>query len=218
MKKIVVIADTHGKHNKLGKLPHGDILIHCGDFSMLGKLSECILFLRWFNKQPYEFKIFVAGNHDFLPERQPSLFRELLKEHAPDCIYLQDELNTDTGMRIYGTPWTPIFLNWAFMANDERMPILRNLIPNDLDILICHGAPYQILDRTADGTLAGCPVLQQIVFQKNIKNVCFGHIHEAYGVKELLGVKFYNCSILNEYYELTNEPVILEMEESCESN
>ena len=31
--KIVLISDTHSRHEKLGTLPDGDILIHAGNFT-----------------------------------------------------------------------------------------------------------------------------------------------------------------------------------------
>ncbi len=63
--KFTCISDTHGKHNGL-QLPAGDVLIHAGDVSSMGKEYEILNFLDWFTKQDYEHKIFIAGNHDFI--------------------------------------------------------------------------------------------------------------------------------------------------------
>ena len=46
--RIVFISDTHSDHTKLGKLPHGDILVHAGKnllshFALSGSLSCSIL-------------------------------------------------------------------------------------------------------------------------------------------------------------------------------
>jgi len=64
--QLVVISDTHGKHEELGSL-EGDVLVHCGDF--------CDGFRRdprdlervdaWFASQRFELVLCVAGNHDF---------------------------------------------------------------------------------------------------------------------------------------------------------
>jgi predicted MPP superfamily phosphohydrolase len=65
-KKITHISDTHNKHNQLnGLLPGGDLLIHSGDISSLGRQSEVERFVKWFNGiDNYTYKIFIAGNHD----------------------------------------------------------------------------------------------------------------------------------------------------------
>lgn len=64
--RITHISDTHNKHKQLnGKLPGGDILIHSGDISSLGREREVAGFIKWFNQiDNYTHKIFIAGNHD----------------------------------------------------------------------------------------------------------------------------------------------------------
>ena len=37
--RIVCISDTHNKTGRL-VVPHGDVLLHAGDFTMKGKLNE----------------------------------------------------------------------------------------------------------------------------------------------------------------------------------
>ena len=66
MKRITHISDTHNKHKQLNdKLPGGDILIHSGDISSLGRQREVEGFIKWFNGiAGYTHKIFIAGNHD----------------------------------------------------------------------------------------------------------------------------------------------------------
>lgn len=64
--RITHISDTHNKHNQLnGLLPGGDLLIHSGDISSLGRQSEVERFVKWFNGiDNYTNKVFIAGNHD----------------------------------------------------------------------------------------------------------------------------------------------------------
>jgi 3',5'-cyclic AMP phosphodiesterase CpdA len=64
--RITHISDTHNKHNQLnGLLPGGDLLIHSGDISSLGRKSEVERFVKWFNDiDNYTNKVFIAGNHD----------------------------------------------------------------------------------------------------------------------------------------------------------
>jgi hypothetical protein len=46
------------------KLPKGDVLIHCGDLTNQGSLSELTKQVQWLEKADFECKIVVAGNHD----------------------------------------------------------------------------------------------------------------------------------------------------------
>jgi predicted MPP superfamily phosphohydrolase len=64
--KITHISDTHNKHKQLdGLLPGGDLLIHSGDISSLGRKREVEGFIKWFNSiDGYGTKVFIAGNHD----------------------------------------------------------------------------------------------------------------------------------------------------------
>ena len=65
--KITAISDTHSLHHQLN-LPGGDLLIHAGDVCNRGTQQEAVNFMEWIEKQPYTYKIFIAGNHDFFFE------------------------------------------------------------------------------------------------------------------------------------------------------
>src|ERR1035437_5035200 len=137
--KLVLISDTHCQHKAL-KMPEGDILIHAGDWTHSGEEALTVEFVRWFNSQPYKYKVFIAGNHDFYPERHPLSFRTLVRTVAPDCIYLEDESVIVEGYKIHGSPVSPEFCNWAF--NRYRGSDIQkhwDLIPSDTEILITHG-------------------------------------------------------------------------------
>jgi len=60
---IVCISDTH---NSQPELPDRDILIHAGDLTEGGTLSELQATLDWLHSQPHRHKIVIAGNHDLL--------------------------------------------------------------------------------------------------------------------------------------------------------
>ena len=66
--KICIISDTHNKHKYL-ELPDADIIIHCGDFTSMGKEHEIKNFMKWFSElKQYQHKLIIAGNHDWLFE------------------------------------------------------------------------------------------------------------------------------------------------------
>jgi len=207
--KFVTISDTHGLHKGL-KLPYGDVLIHAGDISMRGNEAEIIDFLNWFEHQKFEYKILVAGNHDFYFEREPE--EQVQKLLPQSIIYLNDSGVTINNIKIWGSPITPWFFNWAFNRHRGE-PIKKHwdLIPTGTDILITHGPVLGILDKTKRGEPVGCKdLLSRVIEVKPKIHIC-GHIHEAYGTTEKSGITFINASILNEKYELVNSPTAFEL-------
>jgi len=213
-KKITFISDTHTKHRHLtNDLPGGDILIHCGDISSRGYKNEIENFLGWFdNIKGYEYKIFIAGNHDFGFQDNPKECFELLKNY-PSITYLEDNSIIIDGIKIYGSPWQPRFHNWAFNVN-RGWDIAQKWekIPMDTDILITHGPLLGILDITNISERVGCEDLYKKVMEIKPKVHAFGHIHSSYGMKEMDGMTFINASNLGEDYLYQNDPITLDFE------
>ena len=203
--KFITISDTHGKHKHLN-LPRGDVLIHAGDISMSGYEHEIINFLNWFDEQHFQYKIFIAGNHDFYFERQDD---DVINRIIPkNVIYLNDSGIVLDGIKIWGSPVTPWFFNWAF--NRHRGDAIRkhwDLIPEKTDVLITHGPVFQVLDKTRSGQHVGCKDLLVKLHEVRPKVHICGHIHEAYGTLNEGGTKFINASILNERYQRINRPI-----------
>ena len=208
--KLILISDTHGRHDDVD-IPDGDILIHAGDLSSRGREFEIDDFLDWFSNQPHKHKIFIAGNHDFFFEREN---QETINSKMPNnVIYLNDSGIEIEGVKIWGSPIQPEFYNWAF--NRERGDEIKkhwDLIPLDTDVLITHGPPINILDKTIRRKSVGCEELLIAVNHIKPKIHVFGHIHEAYGVEIIDDTTFINASILNERYYYTNDPIIFDYE------
>ncbi len=207
--KIVCISDTHDQHDDL-ILPKGDVLIHAGDVSSQGKQFQVESFLQWFANQPHTHKIFIAGNHDFFFERAP---KELIESLIPEnVVYLNDSGVTIEGVHFWGSPVQPWFYDWAF--NRQRgVEILKHweLIPSETDVLITHGPPNGILDKTARGVKAGCVDLFKIIRRVRPKLFVCGHIHEAYGTEISMGTTFVNASVLDLSYKLVNKPIVFDL-------
>lgn len=212
MVKICCISDTHCKHNEI-IIPKADILLHAGDFSSTGLEWETKDFMHWFSKQPAKHKIFISGNHDFLDEENPELFKELLKEY-PDITYLRDEGVEVEGIKIWGRPTTPWFHSWAFNVHrgTPKMKSTLSIIPKDTDILLTHGPAAGILDKCKHGERVGCEDLLNELDRIKPKYCIFGHIHEDHGRKEVNGIIHLNVSSLNERYQYTNLPVQFEID------
>jgi predicted phosphohydrolase len=102
--RLVLISDTHQRHDRL-VVPDGDVLVHAGDFSTRGGVEEVARFNAWLGTLPHKHKVVIAGNHDFLFEREPVLARSMLT----NATYLEDSGVTIEGVRFWGSPWQPRF-------------------------------------------------------------------------------------------------------------
>jgi Icc-related predicted phosphoesterase len=193
--RIVVISDTHGNHDF--HVPEGDILIHAGDFTRRGTMDELRLFDAFLRRQPHPHKFVVSGNHDHCAQENQGAPHALLE----NAVHLLDASAVACGLKIYGSPWQPWFMNGAF--NLWKKTALRekwDLIPEGIDILITHTPPYDILDRTQFGWRVGCDELRAAVERVAPRLHVFGHIHEAYGRMRKGTTEFVNAALCNLRY------------------
>jgi Icc-related predicted phosphoesterase len=206
--KIVCISDTHSLHNRM-EIPDGDLLIHAGDVSSRGGMTEIADFNEWLGTLPHPHKVMIAGNHDFGFERYPKEAKALIS----NAKYLRDSGITIEGLKIWGSPIQPWFYDWAF--NRQRGKDIRkhwDLIPTDTDILITHGPPFGILDDTDRGEKVGCEDLIDIIQNRVRPRLhVFGHIHEAYGQKQVKETLFINASMVNLAYRPVNQAIVVEI-------
>src|SRR6266545_2807137 len=190
MPTIVCVSDTHGRHADT-VVPAGDVFVHAGDLTRHGLLEEVAEFDAWLASLPHRHKVVVCGNHDWCFQRAPDEARRRLR-HA---VYLQDEAVAIEGLRFYGSPWQPWFLDWAFnLARGPDLAAKWALIPDDTDVLVTHGPPVGILDLTKRGDRTGCVDLLERVRIVRPKLHVFGHIHEAAGVARFGATLFVNAS------------------------
>ena len=111
------------------------------------------------------------------------------------------------GIKIYGSPWTPFFYNWAFnLRRGQQIASKWAAIPDDTDILITHGPPYGVLDSASDGSVGCKDLLDRIEIVKPQYHI-FGHIHEGYGEYTRKGTKHLNACSLNSMYQSGNDPI-----------
>ncbi len=223
--KILLVSDTHGLHNSI-RLPFADVLIHAGDLTSSGTDSQVAAAAKWLGSLPHRHKIAVAGNHDWLFERQPTLAATLLR--SAGVTYLQDSGTSVDGLSIYGSPWQPEFMHWAFNVRRGQLTKYWKQIPTGLDILITHGPPYGILDqRVPPGTRrlspwedeepfagsehVGDEELLAVVGRAKPRVHVFGHIHSGYGTSKNEHTVFYNASLCDDQYEPVHEPWVIDV-------
>lgn len=211
---ITMISDTHNYHDLID-VGSGDLILHAGDCTSVGKMQEIETFLSWYGSRDYECKVLIPGNHDFGFEDHPDACMELARAYG--VTLLDDSGHTYRGIKIWGSPVQPYSGGWAFNRHEDpayatpKYPWIKphwNLIPEDTDILITHGPAYGILDATLrSDTRVGSPSLFRRIRQiKPVLHVC-GHIHESRGYMVDDDTVFVNASSLNRRYEPYNWPV-----------
>jgi predicted phosphohydrolase len=202
--RIVAVADTHLFHDEL-VVPDGDVFVHAGDLCRSGDLTELRTAAQWIASLPHKHKVIVAGNHDWAFVREPGAARAMLA----GAHYLQDTEVTIEGVRFYGSPWQPAFHDWAF--NLPRGPALAAAwakIPRGLDVLVTHGPPEGIGDRTAVASRTGCAELRHRIAAIEPRLHLFGHIHQDGGAWRLGATTFANVTT----WECERAPTVFELD------
>jgi hypothetical protein len=139
--RIVVISDTHGLHRKL-EVPNGDLLIHAGDFTLQSKPPSIVSdFTAWLGSLPHRHKVVIPGNHEFILEEPRN------RGAITNATLLVDSGVEVEGIRIWGSPVTPLYGGAFGRSNHADRKRHWAQIPDDLDILITHGPPFAILDH-----------------------------------------------------------------------
>ncbi|KAI9645541.1 hypothetical protein NHQ30_006283 [Ciborinia camelliae] len=149
--RIMIISDTHsfefGNPHiplSLSNIPRDiDVLLHCGDLSKVGGLSEYRGALRMMKEIPAKLKLVIAGNHDqTLDEKwvmrnlSPIYTEEEVEEDIRECeevnammrgdladeagvTYLEEgihdyALENGAALRIYASPYTPEYCGFGW--------------------------------------------------------------------------------------------------------
>lgn len=196
--KILHLSDTHGCHRRLIDLPEADIVVHSGDFCMVGSETEAIDFLNWFCDLPYAHKIFICGNHD------DCLYGANIDGLDSNVHYLCNTGVEINGVKFYGVP--------MFMGDCVTERQSRNIskIQEGTDVLITHSPAYGILDYD-DSINYGDKQLLTKVMELRPKLHLFGHIHRQHSIISMDGITFSNGAIMSDDYTNLQSPFILEI-------
>ncbi|XP_066933500.1 metallophosphoesterase domain-containing protein 1-like [Clytia hemisphaerica] len=215
--RIVIISDTHGTKKIPEIVPDGDILIHCGDFTLHGRLVEVESFNEILGSIKHKFKhiLVIAGNHELMMDPSLNGSRpEECQRILSNCTYLEDEGIELMGIKFYGTPWHPEHrVGDAFSVKcGEECLSKWEKIPFDTDVLMTHTPPYGVCDEGHHIKHAGCPELLYIVQEKVKPRIhAFGHIHEAYGIAKDKTTTYLNASICTRRYRSDNLPFVIDL-------
>ena len=162
---IIIISDTHGVHRKIN-IEQCDILIHCGDVCNFGNEAEINDFMKWYNEQPAQTKILVAGNHDIEFAKGLAAFERFV----PAGIDFLDNCNAVIKCDTENAEEITISTVPVRMEG-----IGRNWVSaKDVDILLTHCPPRGILDGRQH---YGSRRLLEYVTKWQPKYHFFGHVH-----------------------------------------
>ncbi|OSX59565.1 hypothetical protein POSPLADRAFT_1184327 [Postia placenta MAD-698-R-SB12] len=146
---------------------------------------------RWHGRQKQVRDPAARGSSSHRSHEQSiGLIQDLVQGHKATkagIVYLEDQTHSfqarENGRMwtVYGSPWSPYFHNWAF--NYERGDEAEKLLAAfpKTDILLTHGPPFQIFDRTLTHEHVGCEALAARLPALRPRLHVFGHIHEAHG-------------------------------------
>jgi len=153
-------------------------------------------FIDWFSGVDIPTKIYVAGNHDTSIEKGLIMGNDFTDN---GITYLENESIVLDGIKIFGSPHTPQFGQWAFMKARHKLERVWGMaIDDDVDVIVTHGPPKGILDLAEDrnGCLEYCGDKSLLNRVKEVKPklVLFGHIHNARdivntGIRKLYGLE-----------------------------
>lgn len=205
--RLVLLSDTHQLHREVD-VPDGDIFIHAGDFTMFSQSMEAVVdFNDWLGKLPHRYKIVVPGNHEFFLEADPS--ERVMLDNA--TVLINEGIEID-GLRIWGSPNTPMYGGAFGLSSAKDRKRLYGQIPRDIDVLVSHGPPFGILDTApVSGLHEGCRELLDAVTRIRPRLHVFGHIHTAYVVFQTEHTTFINASRLGLHDDTDKAPFVFEM-------
>jgi hypothetical protein len=207
--KLCAIGDTHRQHWSI-KIPKCDIFIFAGD----GEIDS-LLALHDFNdwlgtiKAKYG-RVVIGGNHDKYLE---FIGKGECKRLLTNCIYLENESINIKGLKIFGSPLSPLFLDWSFIKHDNDLKEIWATIPDDTNIIVIHTMPFGILDTVLPREEhVGSMTLRDRVKEIQPKIFIGGHLHLSGGKKYTdYKTDYYNVAVLDDMYQLVNEPTIIEV-------
>ena len=219
--RVVLISDTHGRHEELGELPDGDILIHCGDF--VPNYKRCTVvniekFDAWLGTQSDKFKhtYVCCGNHEVLLDNGGTATPSVTLKNAKwlDGSKVIEVCN----LKIWGAPYRPR-RGCAYRAEafGRSLKFIKNFweenLESNLDVVITHGPPYGVLDLEPVGHIGDWYLLDQIANYAKPSLHAFGHVHHCYGGRKYKNTLFVNASSCSgdRVVHGLNKPVVVDL-------
>jgi len=170
--RFLIISDTHSALPSQNiandnvsfrpPLPKADVLLHCGDLTMIGHLHEYEKTLDMLETIDADLKLVIAGNHDITLDEEyyarkglrvdideydrelPAKARNMWtgeRARRAGVTYLEEgthqfTLQNGANLRVYASPYQPEFYDWAFpyFRNQDRYNPPHKCTPNAIPI------------------------------------------------------------------------------------
>lgn len=210
---ILAISDQHGF---LPEIPECDLLLIAGDIcpvinhNLNFQLSWLETnFKEWLNNIPAKKVVMTFGNHDFVSQE----WKHKVINIGLRADLLFDESIVIDGIKIWGSPWSHWFYDWAWNAYEPQLKEIYSNIPDDVDIIITHGPPQGYCDATIHKDRIGSISLLERLEQMSKKVLICGHNHEGFGKAVTPnGNTVYNVALVDSHTRsIVNHPTKIEL-------
>ncbi len=211
--RIIAISDLHGH---LPQLPEADVICIVGDIVPSEYDKDVDAQWEWYNEfyLPWveglksRYVITVAGNHD-------KFYKKYGAVTSNRNVYLENSGVQIEGYYFYGTPnIARLNEDLTFKPYDKELEQLFMQIPERVDFLLSHSAPYNANGCGFDvpsGLDIGSRELADVICNRDISYVICGHIHTGnHTLGEWRGTKIANVAYVSDG-KPTFEPLILEI-------
>lgn len=200
--KICCLSDLHGFKPEVEEC---DLILIAGDLTNKGEYFELRDFWGYvWDYLAYKARdiVIIAGNHDFGLEKGFEQPRSFVKSNDNATLnYLYNSSCVVQGLKIWGTPHTLRFYDWAFNSSEEELFDIFDKCPFDTDIILSHGPPRDILDASKRDSRLGSVSLKLKCSEIKPKLCVFGHIHESVGQVLIDKTLYVNASCVNDKYK-----------------
>lgn len=227
--RIVALSDQHGF---LPDIPPCDLLIVGGDICP-DRIGSALASRhpeqqkRWFDANvrpwlaasPARHKIATWGNHDWCGEACDFSRDAPGRASTEDLQIVVDRATRVPGgdgarrITVWATPWSNLFMDWAFMKAPADIAEVYAAIPNGVDILVSHQPAFGYGDtfhQPSGEVHLGSHELLAAIDRVRPRLVLCGHFHAGYGRYDRHGIPIYNVSVVDEQYRLVNPATVIE--------
>lgn len=228
--RLLCMSDTHGLHGSIpaDQLYECDLLLFAGDFTLVGDPKDVNSFKEWLSHLSCQ-KVVIAGNLDLTfdtakldhfteritgychPDVPIDSIKPAFLSNPGNMRYAEHECVEVAGVKIFASPYTPEFRDWGFQILPGEGKERWSVIPDDVDVVLTHGPPRGVCDKTVTGFSAGCPDLKDALERTKPALCVFGHIHEAHGVDRLGSTLCCNVAMVNVSNHLANKPTLVDL-------
>jgi Icc-related predicted phosphoesterase len=169
-------------------------------------MAEVKDFNAWLGELPHRHKVLTPGNHERYLAEDPRKCSML-----SNATVLIDEAVEIEGLKIWGSPITPLYGVAFGRSSPADRRRLYAQIPPDTDVIITHGPPHAILDSAPGSHVhAGDPELLEAVLRIRPRMHIFGHVHRQ-GVCEVDEITFINAALMGKDGDLAAGPLVFQM-------